>query len=82
MLTNQFLPPKLHFQLDYQISNGTLIDHFLCKLTETTLDTTSGILIKQFSDHQPYFTILNNINHKYHAPKYIKITKQDKESIQ
>ncbi len=26
--------------------------------------------------------MLNNINHKQYAPKYIKITKQDKESIQ
>ncbi len=41
-----------------------------------------GILIKKFSDHQPYFTILKNINHKDHKPKYIKIAKQDMESIE
>ncbi len=55
----------------------SLIDNFLCKLTETTFYTTSGILIKKFSDHQPYFTLLKNIIHKDHKPKYIKITKQD-----
>ncbi len=37
------------------------------------------IMTKTFSDHHPYFTILKNINHK---PKYIKIAKQDTESIQ
>ncbi len=42
----------------------------------------SGILSKQFSDHQDYIPILNNINHEYHSPTYIKITKQDKESMQ
>ncbi len=57
----------------------TLIDNIFCKLTETTLDTISGILIKKCSDHQPYFTILNNINHKDHKPKYTKIVKQEME---
>ncbi len=82
MLTNHSFYSKI--TLPTRLSknkHGTLIDNFICKLTETTLDTTSDILIKIFSGHQPYFTILDNINHKHHAPKYIKITKQDKESI-
>ncbi len=56
--------------------HGTLIDNTFCKLTEATLNTTSGVLIKKFSDHQPYFIILKNINHKI---KYVKIVKQDTE---
>ncbi len=45
--------------LPTRLSNkhGTLIDKFHCKLTEATLDTTSGILIEMFSDNQPYFII-------------------------
>ncbi len=62
-----------------KFEHSTLIDNSFCKLTEETLDTTSGVLIKKFSDHQPYFTILKNINHKDHQPKYIKIVKQDTE---
>ncbi len=38
-----------------------------------TLNTTSGILIKKISDHQPYFTFLNGIFHKTSPPKLIKI---------
>ncbi len=74
--------PKITLPTRISNKHGTLIDNFLCKLTEATLDTTSGILIKKFSDHQPYFIILKNINHKDHKPKYIKIEKQDTESIQ
>ena len=82
MLTNHSFYPKITLPTRLSNKHGTLIDNFLCKLTEATIDTTSGILIKKFSDHQPYFTILKNINHKDHKPKYIKIVKQDTESIQ
>ena len=82
MLTNNSFYPKITLPTRLSNKHGTLIDNFFCKLTETTLDTISGILIKKFSDHQPYFTILKNINHKDHKPKYTKIVKQDMESIQ
>ncbi len=62
-------------------NHGTLIDNFFCKLTEHTLDTLSGILNRKLSDHQPYFTILNSLQTKKHAPKYIINTKQDPQSI-
>ena len=35
----------------------------------------SGILLKTFSDHQPYFTCLNPILHREPLPKYIQIAK-------
>ena len=41
-----------------------MIDNFLCKLSEALLDSLSGILIKNFSDHQPYFLCLKTIKHK------------------
>ncbi len=74
--------PKITLPTRLSNKYGTLIDNSFCKLTEATLDTTSGVLIKKFSDNQPYFTILKNINHKDHKPKYIKIVKQDTGSIQ
>ncbi len=63
-------------------NHGTLIDNFFCKLMEATLDTTSGVLRKKLSDYQPYFIILNNVKIRDHPPIYLKINKQDKESIQ
>ncbi len=67
-----------------QLTNtcSTLINYFLCKLTENTLDTTSCVLIKRFSDHQHYFNILNNILTKVSPPVYVKVIEQDNESKQ
>ncbi len=50
MLTNHSFYPKITLPTRLSNKHGTLIDNFLCKLTEATLDTTSGVLIKKFSD--------------------------------
>jgi hypothetical protein len=81
MLTSNSFYPKITLPTRLTNNHGTLIDNFFCKLTEHTLDTFSGILIRKFSDHQPYFTILNSLQTKKHAPKYIIKTKQDTQSI-
>ncbi len=82
MLTNYSFYLKITLPTILSNKHGTLIDNSFCRLTEATLDTTSGVLIEKFSDHQPYFTILKHISHKDHEPKYIKIVKQDTKSIQ
>ncbi len=46
------------------------------------MDTTSGILLRKFSDHQPYFTVLNDFILKEPPFTYTKITKNDNISIQ
>ena len=35
----------------------------------------SGILLKKFSDHQPYLICLDHILHREPPPKYIKVAK-------
>ncbi len=82
MLTSNSFYPKITVPTRLTNTHGTLIDNFLCKLTDNTLDTTSGVLIKMFSEHQPYFILLNNIITKDSPPEYVKITKRDNEAIQ
>ncbi len=82
MLTSHSFYPKITVPTRLTNNNGTLIDNFLCKLTESTLDTTYGVLINKLSDHQPYFILLNNVDTRDPPPKFIKINKQDKKSIQ
>jgi hypothetical protein len=82
MLTSNSFYPKITVPTRLTNNHGTLIDNCLCKLTENTLDTTSGVLTKRLSDHQPYFILLNNISTKDSPPVYVKITKQDNETIQ
>ncbi len=81
MITSHSFYPKITLPTRLTNNNGTLIDNILCKLTETTLDTTSGVLLDKISDHFPYFTVLNNITVKDTPPRFIKVSKQDKESI-
>ncbi len=50
-------------------------------MTENTLNTHSGILINKFSDYQPYFTFLNDIKNIIQVPRYVKIFKQDPDSL-
>lgn len=82
MLTSHSFFPKITLPTRLSNNNGTLIDNFLCKLTETTPDTTSGILISKFSDHQPYFTILDNVTSKDPTPLYVKVSTNDKDSVE
>ncbi len=82
MLTSHSFYPKITVPPRLTNNNGTLIDNFLCKLTESTLNTTPGVLINKLSDHQPYFILLINVDTRDPPPKFIKINKHDKESIQ
>ncbi len=79
MLTNYSFCPKITLHTRLFIKHGTLIDKFFCKLTENTIHTTSGILVKKFSDHQSYFTLLDNFIMNNPTSKYIQIKKQDSE---
>ncbi len=82
MITSNSFYPKITVPTRLINNHGTLIDNFLCKLSENTLDTTSGVLTKKLSDHQPYFIVLNNVLIKDSPPVYVKINKQDNQAIQ
>ncbi len=69
MLTSKRFYPKITLPLKLSNNSATLIDNFLYKLTESTIETTTGILTKKVSDHQPYFIKLKYIQHKEHKPK-------------
>ncbi len=81
MLTSKSFYPKITVPTRLTNTHDTLIDNCLCKLMDNMLHTTSGVLTKRFSDHQPYFILLNNILTKDSPRVYVKITKQDKEPI-
>ena len=59
--------------------NGTLIDNFYCKLSPSC-NPTSGILIKKFSDHQPYVTFLHSTRKNTPTPRYIQSTTHTEEA--
>ncbi len=75
LLINHSFYPKITVPIRLTNNHGTLIDNILCKLTTTTLEITSGVLIKKCSDHQPYFILLNNINVTDPPPGFFKMPK-------
>ncbi len=63
-LTENSFYPKITLPIIFSNKHGTLIDNLFGKLTDKLINTTSGILIKTFSDHQPCFMFMNDINPK------------------
>ena len=58
-----------------------MIDNFFFTLTKHTLDSTAGILIKKFSDHQPYFLILDTALKKEQSSKFVHINIQNEAAM-
>ncbi|KAG1656709.1 hypothetical protein GQR58_023766 [Nymphon striatum] len=85
MLTAHSFYPKITLptRLNGIHGTSTLIDNIVCKLTKSTMDTTSGIFINKISDHQPYFISLKHFCKIDKNPHYyIKVTKQNKEALE
>ena len=61
--------PKIALPTRFSLRNGTLIDNIFCKISDTTLNTPSGIPLKTFSDHNPYISTFKIPDVK---DKYIK----------
>ena len=76
-----FLPEKTLPTL-FSHRTGTLIDNCLCKLSDISLKSKSGILVDRLSDHQPYFMSLNLRTVNIIPHKYITINKQTPNAIQ
>ncbi len=82
MFTEFSFFPKITMPTRFSRKRGTLIDNVYCKITDNTLNTTSGITVRKLSDHQGYFTFINNSIIKDHDSKYITITKQSEECME
>ncbi len=84
MITGHSFFPKITLPTRLSNNNGSLIDNILCKLTESSLETTSGVLLNKIGlcDHQSCFTILDNISTREPTPLYVKVCTQDKDSIE
>ena len=81
MLTSFSLFPRITIPTRFTTSTGTLIDNFFCNLTKRILQSTAGILIKTFSDHQPYFMFVNTALKEVHTTNFIQVNVQNKEAI-
>ena len=74
--------PEITLPTRFSHRTGTLIDNFLCKLSDISLKSKPGILVDRFSDHQPYFMSINLRTVNIIPHKYITINKQTPIAIQ
>ena len=81
MLISNTVYPHITLPTRFSNNNGTLIDNLFCRIDKYAKQPKSGILTKQFSDHQPCFTFLNNVQLKDKPPTYITIRIQSEQAI-
>jgi hypothetical protein len=81
VLSSGFIP-KITLPTRLTRTQGSLIDNFLCRISENSLNSTAGILMHKISDHQPIFVCLNSLTHKVKCPKYVNIVKKSEKDIE
>jgi hypothetical protein len=81
LLSNSYVP-KITLPTRLTHRQGTLIDNFFVKISSNYSKTSSGIILNDISDHLPYFTILEYLNHKNKSDKHIKISNFSISSMQ
>ena len=62
-------------------NNASLIDNIYCRISHSTLSSSAGILLKQFSDHQPCFLIVDSITTNITTPKTVIIQTKSAEAL-
>ena len=65
--------PKITFPTRLTHRHGTLIDNFFIKISNNFSNTTSGIIVKDISDHLPYFITLDYLSCHKESTKYVKV---------
>ena len=59
----------------------TLIDNFICTFSPTIMNSTTGILTNNISDHQPYLINIHNLTTKQNTPTFIQVNTQNYNSM-
>ena len=81
MICSKSFFPKITLPTRFSLRNGTLIDNIFCKISDTTLNTPSGILIKTFSDHHPYISTFKIPDVKDKYIKYIRVNEHKDDML-
>ena len=81
LLTSHSMYPQITLPTRFSEIHGTLIDNHFCKLTKTIVESRASILIKQFSDHIPYFILMDTTHNKQSNTKTTKIHMETNEAL-
>ena len=81
MLTSHSFFPKITLPTRFSRMNASLIDNIYCRISNNTLSSSAGILLKQFSDHQPCFLFVDSITTEIATPKTVRIQTNSAEAL-
>ena len=80
-VTSHTFFPKITLPTRFSDRNCTLIDHFLCKLSPTMINSKVGILMNNLSDHLPCVINIPNLCNYQNGPKFIHLKTNDINSV-
>ena len=83
MLCSLSFYPNITLPTRFSPHSGSLIDNVFCRFTNNTctLRVSPGILLKQVSDHQPYFLFFNTLIKQKPPPKTVKVATNTPEAL-
>ena len=73
--------PRITLPTRISNSSATLIDNFMCKLTNKSENSIAGILLSALSDHFPYFILLAHSRSAKRTDKYIEVKQTSSVSL-
>ena len=80
-VTSHTFFPKITLPTRFSDRSCTLVDHFLCKLSPTIINSKAGILMNNLSDHLPCAINITNLCNYQRASKCIHLKTNDINSV-
>ena len=80
IVMNCFIP-TITSPTRFSTLHRSIIDNVLCRLSESSLASTSGISIDQFSDHLPYFKRVNIMSQKHNFNTFVNVSDYSHNNI-
>ena len=82
LILSSSLIPKITFPTRFSRNSGTLIDNFLCRVSDHFSQTTSGIILYKLSDHKPYFITLDYLKISNSNKNRVKVTNRSPQNYE
>ena len=82
LMFNNGFGPKITLPTRFGTLSATLIDNIFCKSSSSSINSTSGLIFTEISDHLPYFVCLENMSVKNNSrPTHVKCRINKEEAI-
>ena len=77
IITSQMFHPTITLPTRFSDKRCTLLDNFYCKYSAAIMNSKTGLLTNNISDHQPYILNIHNLKTKVNVKKCVKLNAQN-----